>query len=289
MVCFLLSPGTAQTSAEPQSQVSPEDLKMFSGMFTQFGGLLQKMRTQVESPGPRNQSRLLPLLPESTLLFVALPNYGEASHQALTVFQQEVKDNAQLRALWQQGDVATEGPKIEENLERFYQLSHYLGDEVVISAASSGKEEPKFLALAEVRKPGLKDFLRQALRDVAGKSKPAARVFDETELAAAKNLPSDQPVILVRPELVVLAANVDTLRAFNARRQRGVKDFAATEFGQRLAHGYDGGATIIAGADFQRILKLDSTTLQKDATFQRTGFYEVSGLGAQECGGTSRQ
>jgi hypothetical protein len=37
MVCFLLSPGIAQTSAEPQSQVSPEDVKKFSGMFTQFG------------------------------------------------------------------------------------------------------------------------------------------------------------------------------------------------------------------------------------------------------------
>ena len=278
LVCFLFQTGAAQTTAESQSQTSPDDLKKFSGLLTQLGGLLQKMQTRVESPALRNQSRLLSLLPESTLVYVALPNYGEASHQALAVFQQEVKDNAQLRAWWQQGEMATEGPKIEENLEKFYQLSQYLGDEVVISAASSGKQDPKFLLLAELRKPGLKDFLRQALKELAGKAKPAARVVDAAELATAKSGPPDEPVILVLPDLVVLAESLDVLRAFNARREHPTQDFAATEFGQRLAQGYEGGATIIAGADFQRIFKLSSSNVHKDPTFQRTGFSDLKYL-----------
>lgn len=236
------------------------------------------MRDHVETPAPRTQSRLLSLLPDSTLVYVALPNYGEASHQALAVFQQEVKDNAELRAWWQKGDMAIEGPKIEENLDRFYQLSQYLGDEIVISAANSGKGDPKFLMLAEVRKPGLKDFLRQEIKELAGKSKPAARVFDAAELAVAKNLGPDQPVILVGPDLVVLAENLDTLRSFNALREHSTKDFAATEFGQRLAQGYQGGTTIIAGADIQRIFQLSSTSLQKNPTFQRAGFSDMKYL-----------
>jgi len=280
LVSFLFLPGAAQTPAESQSQTSPDDLKKFSGLFTQLGGLLQKMQARVESPAPRHQSRLLALLPESTLVYVALPNYGEASHQALAVFQQEVKDNAQLRAWWQHGEMASEGPKIEENLERFYQLSQYLGDEVVISAASNGtgKEDPKFLLLAEVRKPGLKDFLRQTLKDLADKSRPPARVVDAAELATAQNGPSDQPVILVLPDLVVLAESLDILRAFHARQEHPTQEFAATEFGQRLAQGYEGGATIVAGADFQRIFKLSSTTMLKDPTFQRTGFSDMKYL-----------
>jgi len=278
VVCFLFSPGAAQTTLESQSQTSPDDVKKFSGVFSQLGELLQKMQARVESPAARNQSRLLALLPESTLVYAAFPNYGEASHQALAVFQQEIKDNAQLRAWWQQGEMATEGPKIEENLEKFYQLSQYLGDEVVISAASSGKEDPKFLMLAEVRRPGLKEFLCQALRDQAGKSKPAALVLDITELAAAKNVPSDQAVILVRPELVILAENFDTLRTFNERLEHTTQDFASTEFGQRVNQGYEGGATIVAGADFQRIFKLSSTSLQNNPTFQRTGFADMKYL-----------
>ncbi len=278
LVCSLFSPSSAQTTAQSQSEVSPEDWKKFSGVFSQLGGLLQKMRDHVDSPAPRIQSRLLPLLPESTLVYVAIPNYGEASHQALAVFQQEVKDNAELRAWWQKGDMATEGPKIEENLEKLYQLSQYLGDEIVISAASSGKEDPKFLMLAEVRKPGLKDFLGQEIKELAGKSKPVARVFDAAELAAAKNLGPDQPVILVGPDLVVLAENLDTLRSFNALQQRSARDFAATEFGQRLVQGYQGGTTIIDGADFQKIFQLSSTSLQKNPTFQRAGFSDMKYL-----------
>jgi type IV pilus assembly protein PilA len=277
LTCLLFSSGAAQTTTESPSQISPDDLKKLSGLFTQFGSLLQKMQAHVEPPAPRNQSRLLALLPASTLVYMAVPNYGEASHQALTVFQEQLKDNAQLRAWWEQGDISTQGSKMVENLEKFYQLSQYLGEEVVISAASSGKEDPRFLALAAVRKPGLKDFLRQALKEFAGKSKPIVRVFDAAELAAAKDVPSDQRVILVLPDLVVMA-DLGTLRKFNARPEPATKNLASTEFGQRLVQGYEGGATIVGGVDFERIFKLSSTTLQNDPTFQRSGFSDMKYL-----------
>jgi hypothetical protein len=73
------------------------------------------------------------------------------------------------------------------------------------------------LLLAEVHKPGLKDFLKQMLQDFAGKEKPAALVLDPAEFAGVKDLPSDQPVILVRDNLVVLGENLATLRKFNAQ------------------------------------------------------------------------
>lgn len=266
----------AQTAAP--GQISPDDFKKYSGVFKQMGELMQKMQAQVQTPAPRTQSRILPLLPESTLVYIAFPNYGEASHQALGVFEQEVKDNAELRTWWHQGEMATEGPKIEDALDKFYELSQYLGDEVVISAASEGKDDPKFLILAEVRKPGLKEYLRTTLKDLAGKSKPAARVFDSTELAAAKNILPEEPVILVRPDLVILAENIATLRKFNAHLDQKGRDFSATEFGQRLVQGYEGGATIIGAADLQAILKLPSTKIKTDAAFQRTGFADVKYL-----------
>ena len=276
-VCLIWSPAAAQTEPETPSQMSPDDLKKFSTLFGHLGELTQKMQAHVDMPAPRTQSRLLPMLPESTLVYAAIPNYGEASHQALGVFQQEVKENAQLRAWWEKGEMATEGPKIVDALEKFYQLSQYLGDEIVVSAASEGKEDPKFLLLSEVRKPGLKDFLRHLLDESAGKSKPAALVFDAEEFAAAKSVPSDQPIILVRPDLVVLAENATTLRQFIAHKEQS-NTFASTEFGQRMMQGYDGGTTIIAGADFQHIFKLASTSIQKDPSFQRTGFSDMKHL-----------
>jgi hypothetical protein len=145
---------------------------------------------------------------------------------------------------------------------------------------STGKGNPKFVLLAKVRKPGLKDFLPKMLKDFADKSTPAIRVLDVTELAGAKDAPSsDQPVILVRPDLVVLGENLATLRRFNARLEQNAQAFASTDFGRRLAQGYEGGATIVAGLDVQTILKKDGPKDEKDrAMLERTGFSDMKYL-----------
>ena len=265
----------AQASSEQKPAVSTEDLKKVSGMFRQLGKLMEKMQGTVQYPPPRTQSHLLSLLPESTLLYAAFPNYGETSHQVLEVFRQDLKDDAELRAWWQKGDMATEGPKIEDGLDKFYQFSQYLGDEIAVAASSAGKGDPQFLLLAEVKKPGLKEFLRQLLKEQAGKTKPSAGVFDDAELAAAKNVPAGQPLILVRSDLVILAENLATLRRFTAHLDGGHKDFATTEFGQRMARSYDAGVTVLAGADLQAIFKADRPSKQTDATLQSTGFSDM--------------
>ena len=115
MTLVLASAAGAQ-AANAQQPFSPDDLKKYSGVLTELGQFFQKIHTDVQFPAPRSQSRLLPLLPESTVLYAAFPNYGEASHQALAVFHQELKDNAKLRAWWEQRDMATQGPKIEDAL-----------------------------------------------------------------------------------------------------------------------------------------------------------------------------
>jgi len=258
--------------------MSPEDLKKFSALFGQFGQLIEKMKDRVQFPAARSESRLLAMLPASTVVYVAIPNYGETAHQALGAFRDEMQQNAELRAWWQKGDMAVEGPKSEQNLEKFYQLSQYLGDEVVISAShAEEKADPRVLVLAEVRKPGLKDFLRQNLKEWAGKGKPAAQVYDAAEFAAATSVAKDEPIILVGPDLVVLAENIATLRLFLEQREHKDQTFAAVEFGQRVAKAYEGGATIVAAADLQSILKLASSGMQSQV-FQRSGFSDMKFL-----------
>jgi hypothetical protein len=278
---FLLASAAVAQAANAQQPFSPDDLKKYSGVLTELGQFFQKIHTEVQFPAPRSQSRLLPLLPESTVLYAAFPNYGEASHQALAVFHQELKENAKLRAWWEQGGMAKEGPKIEDALEKIYELSQYLGDEIVVGAApSTGREDPKFVILAEVRKPGLKDFLPKILKDFAEKSTPAIRVLDFAELANAKDAPSsDQPVILVRPDLVVLGENLATLRRFNARLEQNTQALASTEFGRRLEQGYEGGASIVAGLDVQTILKKDGPKDdQSRAMLEHSGFSDMKYL-----------
>jgi len=261
------------------TQPSPEDAKKLAAVVAQFAHLSEKLRARVDLPMPRHESRLLPLLPESTLAYVAIPNYGEASHQALAVFREELKTNEELRAWWQKGDIATEGPKIEDRLEKFYELSQYFGDEIVVMAASEGKGDPKFLLLSEVRKPGLKSHLQGLVKEISDKPMPDAFVLDANELSQANNVPSDQPIILIRDNLVMVGQDLDTLRQFSAQLQQRNSEFASTSFGKRLLHCYHDGATIIAAADMHAVLRhIPKSAPQSEAIFERTGFSDMDYL-----------
>jgi type II secretory pathway pseudopilin PulG len=251
---------------------------------SEFGELLQRLQHDVQFPAPRGQSRLLPLVPESTIFYSAFPNYGDAAHQALKVFHQELERNAALRAWWQSGEMATSGPKIEESIEKFYQLSQYLGDEIVVSSTNDVRNDPRLLVLAEVRKPGLKDFLPQQVKDLAGKSNPKVRIFDLAELAATKdNHAREELAVLVRPDFVAVASDLDSLRKFNARVEAKFEtknhEFASAPFGQRVLQAYAGGATILAGIDLHKILaESHAGTDQNRTSLQQSGFADAEYL-----------
>jgi uncharacterized protein DUF3352 len=281
MIFLLTSSGGAQATPTNQPAVpSPRDLTKYPGLLPEFGQLLEKLQHEVHPPPARGQSRLLALLPESTVFYAALPNYGEASHQALAIFEREVQQNPTLHAWWQQGDLAADGPKVEDALEKVYHFSQYLGDEIVVSGAAEGGKPPGLVIIAESRKPGLKDFVQQMAKEFGGNSEPAVRVLDVQELATARDArPAQQLVILVRPDFVVVALDVGALRSFNARLDKKSTEFASTPFGQRVAQAYEGGAAVVVAADLQKIVsQIPLGSDQNQKLFQRSGFADVKYL-----------
>ena len=190
-----------------------------------------------------------------------------------------MQESSVLRDWWQHGELAAAGPKVEDALEKVDQLSQYLGEEIVVSGAMQGRDT-SLLIVAEVRKPGLKEFLQQMVRELSGNAKPPVRVLDLQELAIAEDRrPSQELVVLVRPDFVVAALDVATLRGFNARLERSSREFVTTPFGRRIAQSYEGGATIVAAADLQRILnQVPPGSKQDQATLQRTGFGDAKYL-----------
>lgn len=274
----------------PQSKtpVAAQGLSAYPGLLPEFGQLLVKLQKNIQYPAPRGESRLLPLLPESTIFVAAVPNYGDAAHQALQIFQQELQESSVLRDWWSHGDMATAGPKLEDSFEKFSQLHQYLGEEIVLSGSMEGKE-PDFLAFAEIRKPGLKKFLEQMIEQYGGESAAGVHVLDPQGLAVAKEKsPKQQLLVLVRPDFVVATENLALLRSFTARLDQGRREFASNAFGQRVTQEYQGGLTILAAADLQRILAEAPPATKQDPAFQRSGFadmkylvWEHKGEGAQ--------
>lgn len=277
---MLTANGTAQgTGVDPSQNPLAQIEERYPGLLQEFGRLAEAMQRDVHVPPARTQSQLLPLLPDSTVFYLAIPNYGEASHQALTIFQARLKQSPVLREWWQQGEMAKNGPKIESSLEQFYQLSQFLGNEIVVSASTDNKQKPDFLLLAQVRKPGLRNFLQQSLKELAGEAATGVRVLDVQDLSAAKDGATDKMAILVRSDLVIAARDVAALRAFQARLAHPGRTLASTPFGQRLIQAYDAGTGIVAAGDLQTILsQVPSNSKPNDAAFQRSGFADMKYL-----------
>jgi hypothetical protein len=278
---FLVAfPGRAQTKPAGQQAEMPwtKDLNKYPGLLPEFSRLIEKLQQNIQFPAPRGESRLLPLLPASTISYAAFPNYGDVTEQALKIFRQELQDSSVLRDWWGHGDLAAAGPKIEDGLEKLYQFEQYLGEEIVVSGAMESPE-PRLLVVAEIRKPGLKKFLEQLLALSPGKSSLDIRVLDMQELAATKEGGPEQILnVLVRPDYLVASSDLAMLRSFNARLDRGSREFAATPFGQRVAKEYAGGATVLAAADLHRILDQIPPSAKQNANFQRSGFADVKYL-----------
>lgn len=269
------------TATAQKPALSPaQELDKYPGLLPEFGQLFLKLENNVQYPAPRAESRLLPLLPESTIFFAAFPNYGDAAHQALQIFRQELQESSVLRDWWSHGDMATAGPKIEDSLEKLHQLHQYLGEEIVVSGSISMEgKEPDFLAFAEIRKPGLKKYLEQMVEQFGGESTAGVRVLDPQGLAVAKEKsPKQQLLVLARPDFVVATENLALLRSFSARLDQGRREFVSAPFGQRVTQEYQDGLTILAAADLQRILAQSSPSTGQDAAFQRSGFADMKYL-----------
>ena len=264
----------------PDTQWS-NDLANNPGLVSEFIHLLDRIQREVEFPPARAQSRILPVLPASTVFYAAFPNYGDASHQGLEIFHQELNQSVQLRDWWQHVDHDSRS-KVEEFVQRFYELSQYLGDEIVISA-SAKEADPGFLLVAEVRKPGLKPHLERLLTEFPTASRSAFRVLEPQDLATAKDAPGQPPIILVRPDFVIGSTTVATLRSFTTGlSNHEATTLSATSFGQRLTRGYEGGLSTLGAVDFESILKRipqeTQETKDKQLTLERTGFSEMKYL-----------
>ena len=144
-------PCRAQSVAKSPNAQMADELNKYPGLMEEFGKLFQRMMTEVKYPDGRKQSSLLPVLPESTMTYVAASNYGEPARQILKIFREELRESEPLRKWWGSGEVATAGPKVEAFLQRFSELEEYLGNETVLAGTLEGKD-PKFFVVAETRK-----------------------------------------------------------------------------------------------------------------------------------------
>jgi hypothetical protein len=265
----------AAHKSEPEMEWLQETLKD-PELMKSVGHMTERLTNELQYPAPRTQSHILPRLSDSTMLYAAFPNYGQVLRQSLQIWQQELNGSAALKNFLQKNKLDASEPKFEDTVQKIADFTDYLGDEMVFAASMKGKK-PSGVLVAEVRKPGLKEFLGkidQLLNTDA--SKEHLRIFDPQQLQTATDAPNSGLTVLVRPDFMVIGGSAATVREFNAQLDQGAASFASSSLGKRLGQAYQAGTNSVLAADLQRLMGLipqgSPQAMQATMMLEKTGF-----------------
>ncbi|HZU29711.1 MAG TPA: FecR domain-containing protein [Candidatus Angelobacter sp.] len=270
-----------------------QNLDQHLALLAEFAHFSNKLE-QVQMPGLRYKSNVLPTLPANTVLFAGVPNLGDAVQQANKLFQQELQESAVLREWWQQVQNKNAGPDFNELINYVHDLGQYLGDEIVFSVAYNGQQaEP--LVVAQVQRDGLKQFIQQETAKYAD-AKAHIQIVDQQELSQINpQKKGHQLLILVRPDFVAAAVDVNTLKQFSAGLNvssgpnQGGGGFAASPFGQRISAQYQSGAEILFAANLAVMTSIhqanrNAAPERVNQNLERSGLSDVEYLIAERKG-----
>ena len=257
----VLAQGDQWTTSDAVGTVPLRDEIAWSGDVDRHLALLAEWKTlrqkwsAVEMPGVRYESRLLSVMPEDTVVFASLPNYGETLAEAHRLFQERLQASQVLRDWWRSVDPARHGgPSLADVIDRIRSFSDFLGDEVVFAAVDEGHLRRVVpILMAEVRRPGLREFLEEKLASAdRQEDRPTIRILgDEADPGAS----ADKWVVfvLLRPGIVAVATDEKALRALDARREGAGAGLDRTPFGQRILEAYPNGVGLLFAADLERM------------------------------------
>jgi hypothetical protein len=265
------------------------DLNHELALLAEFSTLREKLEA-IPTPGPRYESKILPLLAPDTVLYIGIPNLGDALQQANQIFQQQLSQSKVLQDWWNKSGNSNQHPTPEELIGQIQAISQYLGDEVVITFRSSpAANDQGPILLAEVKQPGLESFLQNhlaaTLSSTQGKSN--LRVVDPQSLSSL--VAGERGMImLVRQNMLVVGGDAATVQQMSTQLDAGATQFAATDFGQRILNVYSQGTETLVAANLGQILNSTHAQQHESNVLQNSGFNDIKYLIATRGQGSSQ-
>ena len=249
------------------------DRQEYIGIMAQLANIEHRI-AEIPFPQSRFSSDLLARVPADTMLYIGIPNLGDYFSQANAIFQDQLNQSPTLQQWWAQGHKQSPAD-LNALVEKIHDVSHYLGDEIVIAASGEG-DHRDVAALADVQRSGLAAELRQQFSNAHG-----LVVLDEAGLAAANSSGEIHGgYALVRDHEVVFSGSIATLKQIDAQLNAGASGFAATDFGKQIGAAYDRGAGIILAANLHAMMQNNAgRSLQAVA---KAHAFENSGLAGLE-------
>lgn len=210
----------------------------------------------IARPGLRNSTHLLDLMPESTVVYAALPNLTNTLAESHRIIEQRMEQNPSLREFWAK---ESSGKNMAQVMETVREFGNYLGDEVAVSISIDEKGEPVApLVLAELKDAaGFRQFLEQQIAKYSGQHGPGKIQFvdNPADAAASATTKNDTLFVWLQNDLFVASPKGEQLQAVAALRANGsTSSFATNAFRERIASVYQEGAGLIVAANLEKVV-----------------------------------
>src|SRR5277367_2994692 len=258
-------------------------------LLAEFSTLREKLEA-IPTPAPRYESKILPLLAPDTILYIGIPNLGDALQQANQIFQQQLAQSKVLQDWWNKSGNSNQHPTPEELIGQIQAISQYLGNEVVITVggSSAGNEHGPIL-LAEVKQPGLESYLQNHLAATLSNTqgKPNLRVVDPQSLSSLAAGERGM-IMLVRQNMLVVGGDPASVQQMSSQLDAGATQFAATDFGQRILNVYSQGTETLIAANIGQILSSSHAQQHESNVLLNSGFNDIKYLIATRGQGSSQ-
>jgi hypothetical protein len=272
--------------AIPQEISWSRDAQAHVALLKEVVAFSEDMGRRIGNVEMRYTSSLVPLIPETTVVFASLPNVSQSFAESYATFKQRVAENALLQDWWRGYTGSGSGLSVDEMVERVAQAGAHLGSEIVL-AFPKGSSGSAPLLLADVSLPeGLiatveNDILR--LTSVAGGADSGVRLArSPADLQRIATLAGTRLVIYVDRGLMVVSTDIRQLqRTVSFVGQPASNPFSSTRLYARLAQAYAGGVGWLLAADLQRLF--DRT----DGELTRLGFADVDQFVVEQKTGTA--
>lgn len=193
---------------------------------------VQKKIEQIPAPALRYESRLAQYLPANTVVFASIPNVASVLKESDSIFEAQVEQSPVLKQWWNE----RETQQMRAIVKQIQTFGDYLGEEVVLAVPSVDGTIQSPIVMAEVRKPGLDNFLNQQFA---------------TLKATGMN---GGPFAAVHGNLVALSDQATLARIGPALDNKLTGGFASTLLWNRLAESYKTGTGWILAADLEQIV-----------------------------------
>jgi hypothetical protein len=208
----------------------------------------------IPEPELRYQSKFTNLVPDDTSVYVAIPNYGATLQEGYLLFKARLNESAVLKKWWEGSDLVQGTENFDGLITRMYELSSFLGDEVIIAGSVEG-DEPQMVAMAEVKSKGLAERIGPTLSLPDGKSVPITMVDAEGATQFDSSHSTNIGVILlVTPDVVAFSTSSSAIAKVATRLQSKEQGaFVASRLGERITDAYQNGTGLLVAADLEML------------------------------------